>query len=343
MIALEDKMTDYPKRAKILLLLKFFEEYTDEQHPKTMADILDYLNTQGVSAERKAIYADINLLRDLGHDIIKTGDSGSSYFLGSRILDGAEAEICASAVSAARFITQKKSKELIAKLGTLFSRNEAAVFRERMALARALKTRNEEIYYNIDKLVRALGAGRKISFLYIEYMPDKTMRYRREGQRYHASPYSLMWFEDAYYLVCNIDQYDNLSHFRIDRMTKIEIEDQPQRHIDEVSEYKNYIDYDEYHRSVFNMFGGQPQNVRIRFRESLATAVFDRFGLDVGVSEIKDGWFTISVNVRVSPGFISWLTIFGDNAVIMAPESLRERMAGLIQSLGNVYGTDKTS
>ena len=146
-----------------------------------------------------------------------------------------------------------------------------------------------------------------------------------------------MWFEDAYYLVCNIDKYDNLSHFRVDRMAKVQVLCDDLRKISEVSEYKNYIDFDEYHRSVFSMFGGNSKNVRIRFREELATTVFDRFGLDVNVSEIRNGWFTISVSVRVSPGFRSWLTIFGDKTEVLSPDSLRHDIKSMIESLGSVY------
>lgn len=330
-------MDDFPKRARILLLLKYFIEQTDEQTPKRMSDILEYLEQAGAGAERKAVYADINLLRDLGYDIVMTNERASGYFLGQRTMELAEAEICAGAISAARFMTEKKSRDLIRKLGSPFGADSAARFRERMELARTQKTRNEEIYYNIDRIVHAQNAGKKISFLYFEYMPDKTQRFKKDGQRYLASPYTLMWYEDCYYLVANINKYDNLSHFRVDRMSRIEISDEDTRAISEVSEYKNYIDFDEYHRSVFGMFGGRPQNVRIRFKDELATAVFDRFGLDITVSDIRNGWFTVSVSVRVSPGFLSWLTIFGDKAEVLAPDSLRQDMVGLISSLHRLY------
>jgi predicted DNA-binding transcriptional regulator YafY len=234
-------------------------------------------------------------------------------------------------------MTERKSRELIRKLGDFFGLTQSASFRSRLELARTQKTRNEEIYYNIDRIVHAQSLGKKITFLYFEYMPDKKQRLKRNGQRYCASPYSLMWFEDAYYLVCNIDKYDNLSHFRVDRMTRVELSEQDQRSISEVSEYKNYIDFDDYHRSVFSMFGGKQQNVRIRFSDELATAVFDRFGLDVAVSDIRDGHFTVSVNVRVSPGFISWLTIFGDKAEVLSPDSLRTEIASWIFGLARVY------
>lgn len=330
-------MTDYPKRARILLILKYFQQYTDEYHPKQLCDIMAHLHENGIEAERKSIYADMNLLRDVGFDIIKTTDPKTAYFLGQRPLEMAEAQVCASAISAARFMTEKKSRELIRKLGDLFGQTQSASFRSRLELARTQKTHNEEIYYNIDRIVHAQTLGKKITFLYFEYMPDKTQRLKRNGQRYCASPYSLMWFEDAYYLICNIDKYDNLSHFRVDRMTRVELSEQDQRGISEVSEYKNYIDFDDYHRSVFSMFGGKPQNVRIRFSDELATAVFDRFGLDVAVSDMRDGCFTVSVNVRVSPGFISWLTIFGDKAEVLFPESLRAEIAGWIFALRRVY------
>ena len=336
--ARENVMPEYPKRAKLLLLLNFFEQNTDEQHPKSMSDILHYMQSAGLTVERKSVYSDIALLRDLGYDIIKTSEGVASYFMGSRRMEPAEAEIFAGAVSAARFITQKKSVELIEKLGSVFSKPQAAQFSRRLELARALKTKNEEIYYNIDKIVTALNTHKKISFQYFEYLPSKQQQMRKEGRRYLATPYTLMWFEDAYYVICNMDKYDNLSHFRVDRMAKIEVEAAGARRIDEVSEYKNYIDFDEYHRSVFSMFGGEPKNVRIRFHESLATTVFDRFGLDTVVSDISGAFFTISVNVRISPGFISWLTIFGNRSEVLAPESLREEIKTLIRSLGGLYG-----
>ena len=330
-------MQDYPKRAKLLLLLQFFQQESDEENPKTMGEIIGYLAERGISAERKSIYADITLLRDLGYDIIKTQDGGTSYFLGSRDMEPAEAEIFAGAVSAARFITQKKSTELIHKLGLRFSRRQAAQFSSRLELARAQKTKNEEIYYNIDKIVSAQNASKKISFQYFEYLPDKTRRPRKDGRRYLASPYTMMWFEDALYLICNIDKYDNLSHFRVDRMAGIAVEESEARSIKEVSEYQNYIDYDEYHRSVFSMFGGKPQTVRMRFHESLATTVFDRFGLDTVVTVNMGEWFTISVSVRVSPGFLSWLTLFGDRAEVLAPQNLRNDIKTLFGSIGALY------
>ncbi len=330
-------MGDFPKRARTLLVLKYLQENTDEYHPKQMGDIIDHLRKCGIEAERKAIYRDFELLRDIGFDVIRTTDSVPAYFLGERPLEMAEAQVCASAVSAARFMTEKKSRELIHKLGDLFGQAQSASFKSRSELARTQKTRNEEIYYNIDRIVNAQTLGKKITFLYFEYLPDKTQRLKRDGRRYSASPYSLMWFEDAYYLICNIDKYQNLSHFRVDRMTRVEVSGEDQRPIEEVSEYKNYFDYDDYHRSVFGMFGGDPHNVRIRFSSELATAVFDRFGLDVPVSDIKDGCFTVSVNVRVSPGFISWLTIFGDKAEVLAPKSLRNEIKRMIGALNRVY------
>lgn len=333
-------MASYPKRAKLLLLLEFFKNETDEQHPKTMTEILTYLQKNGIKVERKAVYADINMLRDLEYDIVKTTDRGTAYFLAERVLESAEVEICASAICAAKFLTPKKSSELLDKLGNLFSRSQAKLFRQRFEFARTIKTKNEEIYYNIDKIVTAQNNAKKISFLYVEYLPNKKQQFRKDGRRYIASPYSLMWFEDAYYLICNIDKYDNLSHYRVDRMTKVEITEEPIRNVNEVSEFKNYIDFDNYHKSVFNMFGGESKNVRIRFHESLATAVFDRFGLGVDVSEIHDEYFTISVNVQVSPGFMSWLTLFGDKAEVLAPKSLRSDIEDMIRSLSSVYNIE---
>lgn len=331
-------MHTYPKRAKLLLLLRFLKSETDEHNPKTVAEIIRHLSSFGIDAERKSVYKDIELLRYLDYDIIKVKNGREvAYYLAGKLFEQAEAEIFASAICAAKFVTQKKSSELIDKIAGIFSKKQARAFKQRLELARTKKTKNDEVYYNIDKIITASNASKRISFQYFEYLPNKTQRIRRDGRKYKASPYSLVWFEDALYLVCNIDKYDNLSNFRVDRMTGIEILEQKVRNIEEVSEYKNYLDFDDYHKSVFGMFGGQRKIVRIRFHESLATAVFDRFGLDVQVTDIRDGWFTISANVRISPGFISWLTIFGDKARVLSPQSLIKEIKTMISNLTTVY------
>ncbi len=175
-------MQTYPKRAKLLLLLKFLQTETDEQYPKTMAQILEYLKSFNIIAERKSIYADIALLRDLNYDIIKVTVNGEvAYFLNESLFEPAEAEIFASAVCAAKFVTHKKSTELLDKIASLFSKRQASIFRQRIELARAQKTKNVEVYYNIDKIVTARNTGMRISFLYFEYLPDKTVRMNKEG------------------------------------------------------------------------------------------------------------------------------------------------------------------
>lgn len=331
-------MHTYPKRAKLLLLLDYLKRESDEKNPRTVVDIIKYLSKYGIDAERKSVYKDIDLLRDLDYDIVKIKNGREvAYYLADKLLEQAEAEIFASAICAARFVTQKKSSELIDKIACVFSKEQARAFKQRIELARTKKTKNDEVYYNIDKIVTANNTSKRISFKYFEYLPDKTQRLKKDGRKYKATPYSLIWFEDALYLVCNIDKYDNLSHFRVDRMAGIEVIEEKARNIEEVSEYKNYLDFDDYHKSVFGMFGGQRRTVRIRFHESLATAVFDRFGLDVQVSEIHDGWFTISANVRISPGFISWLTIFGDKAKVLSPTSLITEIKTMIRNLTTVY------
>jgi predicted DNA-binding transcriptional regulator YafY len=325
------------QKLKLLYMMRILQEKSDEAHPLTMSQIMEELFRYDIKAERKSVYDDLEALRSYGLDVEKTKGRSCGYYIANRVFELPELKLLVDAVQSSKFITRKKSDELIKKVESFASVHEAQLLQRQVYVANRVKSMNESIYYNIDKIVRAVGANQKISFLYFEYLPDKTLQLRRDGRRYEASPYSLMWFEDAYYLVCNMDKYDNLSHFRVDRMTRVEIMDEPRRPVGEVSEYKNYIDFDEYHRSVFFMFGGKPQQVRIRFCDDLATAVFDRLGLDVDVSNIKDGCFTVSASVRVSPGFLSWLTVFGDKAEVLYPESLREDMKQLIASLAGVY------
>ena len=103
-------------KLKILYLYKFFLENTDEDHSVSMPEIISYLNNQGIHAERKSVYGDIDALRLFGLDIIAERDSGGfAYKLGNRQFELAELKLLVDSVQSARFITEKKSNKLIKK------------------------------------------------------------------------------------------------------------------------------------------------------------------------------------------------------------------------------------
>ena len=317
------------QKLKILYLLKFFKEKTDEEHGVTMSEILAYLNSCGITAERKSVYADIEALNIFGADI---AFDGRRYSLASRDFELAELKLLADCVGASKFITEKKSTELIKKIENLASVYEAAEIRRQVYISDRVKAKNEKIYYVIDTLHDAISAGKKIRFMYYEYDISKHRKAKHGGEPYVVSPYSLTVSDENYYLIAHYPKYEKLTHFRVDRMEGVEITDEQRTDIKTVAGDK--FSLGEYSRSTFNMFKGELETVKLRCDKSVITAVLDRFGSDITVIPYDDGTFTANVTVNVSPTFFSWVFTFGGMIKIEAPDSASQKFNELLGKFG---------
>lgn len=313
------------QKLKLLLLRDYLEQNTDEQHPASMADILAYLAENGISAERKSIYADLQALEDYGLDIVRSGGKNAGYYLASRAFELPELSLLVDAVQSSKFLSEKKSMELIKKLGTLASRHEAKSLRRQVTVSGRVKTMNESIYYNVDRIHDAIANNSQISFRYFEWGVDGQKHFR--GDIRTASPYALCWDSENYYLVAHTEAH-GITHFRVDKMTSIAETGVPRA----VTEETKKIDLADYSKQVFSMFHGDKATVRLRFHNSLAGVVIDRFGRDVMLIPDGEEHFTLSTEVAVSPMFLSWLTCFGERVKILSPASVIDAYKALCRS-----------
>lgn len=325
---MEDKKNPIKQRMRVLYVLKILTEETDEEHSVTMPKLLDRLNDYGIFAARKAIYDDINALKDFGYDIQVGKGSGASYSLISRDFELPELTLLADAVSSSKFITQKKSTELIHKLEKLSSKYEAAGIDRQVFVADRVKAANEKIYINIDVIHRAIAQKKKISFRYFDY--DVNMKkVFREGDRI-CSPYSLTWSDEHYYLVAHYEKYpDNYTNFRVDRMEKVEMLDE------RAKKPESKLNLSKYLNSTFSMFSGKSEQVTLRFENSLMNPVIDRFGFDINPVPEDNDHFTVKVAVKTEypMPFFAWLFQFGTRASIIAPAELKENYANALSDV----------
>jgi len=325
----ENKATS-PKM-RLLALLKLFWEETDEEHTLTVPEMIERLHKMGIAAERRAIYDDIAVLTEFGLDIVHTKSKTHDYFLGSREFELPELKLLVDAVQSSRFITHKKSVKLIKKLETLTSRPQSGKLERQVFIENRAKTPNESIYYNIDSISDAIQKGKAITFLYSEYSANKQLVLRRDGERYTAAPYLLIWNNDNYYMVAYYERYGGLCHFRVDKMSRISITDIP------VAAPAGNIDPAEYAKRNFSMFAGEESEIELEFSKDILGAIIDRFGTGIVLSEAKDGFYRTRLNVALSPAFYSWIFQFGEKACITAPAKASEDMAALLRSTLALY------
>lgn len=318
------------QKLKLFYLMKILLEKTDEEHTITVPEMIAELGKLGISAERKSVYDDLEYLKLFGLDVCSRKTRTHDYFIGSREFELPELKLLVDSVQSSKFITHKKSMELISKIEKLTSEANAKKLDRQVFVTNRVKTVNETIYYNVDKIHDAIAASKQITFKYYDLDVNRKKVYRKNGDRYTESPVALTWDDENYYLITYKEKYDDYAHYRVDKMESIEITEE-----DRVLSEEPF-DLSAYSKTTFAMFGGEETEVSIKFENDLVGVVFDRFGTDVRIVKADEEHFICTVKVAVSPHFLSWIVSFGRRAKIMSPDYVVDEMYALIrESLEN--------
>ena len=322
------------QKLKMLYLMKIFSEETDDLHALTMPQIIEKLADYGVNADRKTLYEDFRLLREFGADIIAEKEGRSYYYhLGSRDFELPELKLLVDSVQSSKFITDRKSNQLIRKLESLVSKYEGSRLHRQVLIAGRIKTMNESIYYNVDKLHEAIGSNRQIRFKYFDYDLNKEMVPRYDGRWYKFSPWALMWDDERYYLVGYDSKYGMIIHYRVDKMTEIGIVDEPR----EGQEAFGKFNIAHYTNTLFGMYVGEETKVTLEAENSMINVLIDRFGKDIIIAPVDDGHFRTTVTVAVSRQFLGWIMSLDGDVRIVAPAGVVDTMKEAISQLQEQY------
>ena len=300
------------QKTKILYILKVLSEETDERHSLSAEQIAKRVTAYGVHCERKSVYRDLDELIEFGYDIIRTRQGA---YMASRQFELPELKLLVDAVQSSKFITEKKSDELIAKLGTLVSRYEGAQLKRQVFVRGRIKTMNESIYYNIDAIYEGIERNLQISFFYCRWNAQKELEKRRQGMRYRISPWFLRWEDEKYYLIGYDAAQEQMKHFRVDKMLQIQVEQQARLGQQAASE----MDMAAYGRQTFGMFQGKQELVTLRVSRELVGVMIDRFGTGVWMYPVDEQSVQVRVEVMVSNQFFGWLAGLGGLAKIEGP------------------------
>ena len=321
------------QKLKLLHLCRLLLRQTDEEHPLTVAQIIERLSMEGIKAERKSVYDDLEALGQFGLDVQSRKGKNAGWFIGARDFELPELKLLMDAVQSSRFITQRKSDALIRKLEGLASVHQAGQLQRQVYVSGRIKVMNESIYYNVDKLHCAIAGQKAITFKYFDYDLTRQKVFRQEGRRYVVSPYGLIWNSENYYLVSFDHARRELRHYRVDKMTEIVITNL------ELEGKDLYPDFHlaQYGQMHFGMYSGQEMKVTLRGRQDKAHLVWDRFGQDIIL--VPDGaeYFTVTLPVVISPQFFGWLVGLNGSITLAGPKeavaAYRLRLATALEQL----------
>ena len=325
------------QKLKLLYLLKMLEEKTDEENTMSINEMIAELDRYGISAERKSIYDDLEALKHYGLDIASRKSKTTEYFVASRLFELPELKLLVDAVQCSKFVTHKKSDQLIKKIESLASRNQAMSLHRQVYVSNRVKTINESIYYNVDSLHSAIAENKQVTFKYFDYDIKKEKVYRKNGDRYTVSPYGLSWDDENYYLVTFSHKYKDFTHYRVDRMSDIELCDSARDPLPDNEQF-NIADYS---KKVFNMFGGEEVTVKLKFDNSLVNAVVDRFGKEIMIGKLDEDSFSIWIKVAVSSTFFAWLSQFGSKVKVLSPDTVIDQYKSHLSEIIKQYISDK--
>lgn len=321
------------QKAKLLYIRKFLLEEADENHPLTVNQIIEKLAGQGIKAERKSIYDDINTLREFGMDVICERSRSNGYFIGERNFQLAELKILVDAVAASKFITVKKTGALINKLEACANKFEAGALQRQIYVKDRIKNMQESVYYTIDKIHQAIAQNRQLTFKYLEWTLNKDLHPRKNGVRYLENPLALYWEDDNYYLITYNAKHKKNLHYRVDRMTEVELTEDAC----DAEAGSDKFDVVQYVKKHFSMFSGEETTVEICFDKSLIGVALERFGKELEIIKSDSDNFTAKVEVAVSPQFYGWLVGLGTKAKITEPSWVKKEYAKRCKKISNLY------
>ena len=322
------------QKLKLYYLSKIMLEKTDEEHMITMPEIQKALEAYDVTADRKSLYDDLEQLKVLGVEV-KGEKIGRNFYyhVSNKKFEIAELKLLVDAIQSSKFITEKKSKELINKLTSFASKYEESQLNRQVVVQGRVKTMNESIYYYVDDVHRAIAENKQIRFEYMKWNIEKKMEKHRE-EPYVVSPWAMTWDDENYYLIAYDHDAGHIKHFRVDKMKSIHVLDDKREGLGEFKEFN----LARYSKMSFGMFGGEPTRVKITFEDDMVGIFIDRFGKDINVHPSKKkGWSEIDVEVAVSDIFLGWIFALGPKVHIMSPKSVVDKFKKEIEERAKLY------
>ena len=304
------------QKLKIFYIWDYLKEYSHQDHPVRAAELMNMLDRQhNIVCDRKTVYSDIAALQDYGVDIVSMPGKNGGYYIASRNFELPELKLLIDAVLSSKFLTEKKSRELIEKLCKECSVYDSQLMRRDVLVSGRVKSMNETIYYNVDTIQEAIGQNKQITFRYFDWGIDGQRRYR--DKNYLASPYGLCQDNENCYLLAHSPRY-GVTSYRVDRMSDIELTQDARTPCPELTGKA----LNEHANRLFQMYSGDATTVKLRFHRELTNVVMDRFGRDTMLIPDGEDHFVFTVNVAVSPMFLSWVIGFGTKAKILHPQSV---------------------
>ncbi len=324
-------------KVKLLFLHDIFTRQTDNEHVFSANELCELLADYGISCERKSIYSDIEALKEYGMDIVNVRTPKRGYYLNERKFDIAEVRLLIDAIQAAKFISSQKTKALIYKIGSLLSEYQEEELREQIYVDSSFKSEKEDLYDIIKTLDASIKNATQVEIVYTKRKLENRYLKMSEGKTFLINPYSLLWSNDHYYLVCNNDKYNNLMHLRLDRISSVKVLPFNAKHFSKVSKYTEKFDTADYSNKLFNMYTGEFGQIELICDNGLIDDILEKFGEEIPIKIYDENHFLFKADVELSNGLVSWIMQFGSQIKVITPKILSDAIIEKSKDILAIY------
>ena len=325
------------KRLRLLRLWEMLNTESDEDNPLGTEEIRRRLAEFDIECDRRTLYNDIETLQSAGFEIFCHRGKSNQYYVVDRKFSVPEILIVMDAVQAASFITEKKTADLVNKVGSLAGSRKGEVLQKNVVQFSTVKSNNESIYYSVNEICQAISNKKKISFNYFDYDVSYNRNYRPTSdgkpRLYVVSPVATVFSNDNYYLFCYDDKHMNITQYRVDRMSGVSMLDEDITPNENISNF----DISTYKKQLFGMYGGEETEIRIEADKGLIDVIHDKFGSSVRLYVVDEKTIGFCTKVQVSPTFFAWCCSFGKNLRLVSPDDTVKELRNYIKSLHNMY------
>lgn len=309
------------KKMLNMLILEILREHSDSEHRLKQQDIIDMLETNyGTSCERRAVKNNIESLKEMGYDI--AADKG--YYLKTREFTDAELRLMIDGIFSSGAITDKEAHQLAKKLEGFSNKYFKAHVAHIHSSASGKNTDNKKVMDSIAAIDTAISKGKKIKFSYLQYGIDFKLHPKRDI-RYVVSPYQMINGKGQYYLLGNYDPYENLSHYRLDRITDVEILDDAAKPIRTIKGFEHGLNIAKYMSEHVYMFSGESDHIKFRIGENYIDTLVDNFGKDFRMELGEENDVIVDLKSNLD-AFFYWAMQYGQHVEVLEPESMRARI-----------------
>jgi len=316
-------------KLRLLYIYQHLLRYSDADHPVSTPELLRFLKEEhGMDVNRTTLPGDFAMMEKAGLHFEVIRSRQNKYYFDGRLFDVPELKVLIDAISSSKFITAKKSRELISKLTTLTSEYNAEKLRRHVTVEGRVKSENERGYYILDAVNTAIDKNRKIRFQYTEYSNRKRRVMRNNGEYYTVSPYALVWDGDYYYMIGWCDNREHMRNFRLDRICKAPMILESEEAVPKPKDFN----LAEYSRKVFRMFGSDDETeVELLCETGMMNGIVDQFGTNVRTEEADDQHFRAVVTVCPSLTFYRWVFGWNGGIKITGPEKIKEEYRTMLK------------